>query len=486
LDQNGEIRTIQPHQITNKRDSKRAIATDANGNSIQAGDTVVEKDGERRSGTILHLYRQLVYLHSREYVQNFGVWVTRTRNVASIAAKGGRAVSIPKKKEHFCVGPATLLYIHILMIEFQVNTAIDTTKQQPYGNGNMRGGFNDRGGRGGGRGGERGGRGGRGGFFGHGRGGRDNLISQTVRIAKGPHKGYLGIVKDTTDSMARVELHTNTKTITVEKSKLVILDAHGGTIGPAAEPDTFASPSPSPYNPPPSTPKRFGDGGMTPMHYSSGSRTPAWNSGARTPNPYSMDGNKTPAWNAGARTPNPYAMEAPRTPAGAKTPAWDSGSKTPRRSGGATDGGEDDHWNAGARTPAADSRVWGKGGEDWPTPSAWRSNNDRNKVSTPGPNTAPTPYEAAPTPGAHMIPMTPAALTAPTPAAHMISAPTPGNYLPTTPAAGQMPQTPFMPTGGDYNQADDCKLLVKKPFLYAMCLNIDLPLFISSYSSIYW
>jgi hypothetical protein len=85
-----------------------------------------------------------------------------------------------------------------------------------------------------------------------------------------------------------------------------------------------------------------------------------------------------------------------------------------------------------------------------------------------------------------MIPMTPAALTAPTPAAHMISAPTPGNYLPTTPAAGQMPQTPFMPTGGDYNQADDCKLLVKKPFLYAMCLNIDLPLFISSYSSIYW
>lgn len=282
------------------------------------------------------------------------------------------------------------------------------------------------------------------------------MISQTVRIAKGPHKGYMGIVKDTTDAMARVELHTNCKIITVEKSKLVILDSRGGTIGPAAEPDSFSSPSPSPYNPPPSTPKRFGDGGMTPMHYSSGSRTPAWNSGARTPNPYSMDGSKTPAWNAGARTPNPYAtMEAPRTPAGAKTPAWDSGSKTPSRSSGA-----DDHWNAGARTPAASDSAsrWGAAkDEDWPTPNAWRSNNDRNKVSTPRPNTAPTPYEAAPTPGAHMIPMTPAALTAPTPAAHMISAPTPGNYLPTTPAAGQMPQTPFMPTGGDYNQADEGK-----------------------------
>ncbi|KAJ2958669.1 hypothetical protein NQZ79_g5826 [Umbelopsis isabellina] len=421
LDQNGEIRTIQPHQITNKRDSKRAVATDANGNSIQAGDTVIEKDGDRRQGTILHLYRQLVFLQSREYVQNFGVWVTRTRSVASVAAKGGRAV----------------------------NTAVDTTKQQPYGNGSFRGGYNDRGGGRGGRG------GGRGGFFGHGRGGRDNLISQTVRIAKGPHKGYMGIVKDTTDNMARVELHTNCRIITVEKSKLVILDARGGTIGPAAEPDNFASPSPSPYNPPPATPKRFGDGGMTPMHYSSGSRTPAWNSGARTPNPYSMDGSKTPAWNAGARTPNPYAMEAPRTPAGAKTPAWDSGSKTPRRSTGAGAGGDDDHWTATPRTPAADTgRAWGKD-EDWPTPSTWRSNNDRNKVSTPGPNSAPTPYEAAPTPGGNAIPMTPAALTAPTPAAHMMSAPTPGNYLPTTPAAGQMPQTPFMPTGGDYNQTEE-------------------------------
>jgi transcription elongation factor SPT5 len=98
LDQNGEVRTIQPHQITNKRDSKRAVATDANGNSIQAGDTVIEKDGERRSGTILHLYRQLVFLHSREYVQNFGVWVTRTRSVASVAAKGGRAVGLGKGK----------------------------------------------------------------------------------------------------------------------------------------------------------------------------------------------------------------------------------------------------------------------------------------------------------------------------------------------------------------------------------------------------
>lgn len=72
--------------------------------------------------------------------------------------------------------------------------------------------------------GDRGGRGGRGGamMMGRGRGGRDPLIDKTVTIIRGPHKGYLGIVKDASDSTARVELHTNCRIITVEKAKLAI------------------------------------------------------------------------------------------------------------------------------------------------------------------------------------------------------------------------------------------------------------------------
>lgn len=39
---------------------------------------------------------------------------------------------------------------------------------------------------------------------------RDNsIIGKSVRIGKGPLKGYYGIVKDATDSTAKVELHTN-------------------------------------------------------------------------------------------------------------------------------------------------------------------------------------------------------------------------------------------------------------------------------------
>jgi transcription elongation factor SPT5 len=51
---------------------------------------------------------------------------------------------------------------------------------------------------------------------------RDSLIGQTVVIVKGPYKGYMGIVKDTTDVTASVELHTDSRMLNVEKSKLVI------------------------------------------------------------------------------------------------------------------------------------------------------------------------------------------------------------------------------------------------------------------------
>ena len=46
------------------------------------------------------------------------------------------------------------------------------------------------------------------------------IIGHTVRIKQGPYKGYIGIVKDATDSTCRVELHTNCKTISVDRSRL--------------------------------------------------------------------------------------------------------------------------------------------------------------------------------------------------------------------------------------------------------------------------
>jgi transcription elongation factor SPT5 len=53
-----------------------------------------------------------------------------------------------------------------------------------------------------------------------GRGPRDRDIGLHIVVIKGPHKGYNGIIVDTNGTLARVELSTNNKMISIDKSKL--------------------------------------------------------------------------------------------------------------------------------------------------------------------------------------------------------------------------------------------------------------------------
>jgi len=53
-----------------------------------------------------------------------------------------------------------------------------------------------------------------------GRGPRDRDIGLTVCVIKGPHKGYVGTIKDTNGPIARVELRTGNKVITLDKTKI--------------------------------------------------------------------------------------------------------------------------------------------------------------------------------------------------------------------------------------------------------------------------
>lgn len=52
--------------------------------------------------------------------------------------------------------------------------------------------------------------------------GRDRTLGKTVTIRKGPYKGMLGIVKDATDTTARVELHSKSKVVNIDKDALAI------------------------------------------------------------------------------------------------------------------------------------------------------------------------------------------------------------------------------------------------------------------------
>lgn len=225
---------------------------------------------------------------------------------------------------------------------------------------------------------------------GRGRGGRsDPMVSKTGRIIKGQWKGYIGIIKDATETHYRVELHSINRTVTIAKDD-VSIEGTGVSRGPTFS-NAFGSRT-----------SAF-DGGKTPA-YDSGL-------GAATPNPYLAAGSRTPAWDAGSKTP---AWDA-----GSKTPAWDAGSKTPA-------------WDAGARTPGS---TWGANAR---TPGS-----DFNIPYTPGSghahlHNADTPLDHANTPAPITpYPQTPGFLATPgmpqTPGAGIPE--TPGSGIPSTPAA---------------------------------------------------
>jgi transcription elongation factor SPT5 len=174
LDQNGDTRVVIPSQVADKVSRHNAVATDRNGSEVRIGDTVKEIAGSTRTGVILHIYRAFVFLHNREQSENSGVFVCRSTNVATIVAKGGRV---------------------------NQNNGPDLSKMNPamLRNGANAGDLMPPPSR---------------------IGGRDKTIGQTVTVRQGPYKGLMGIIKDATDATARVELHTKSKTITIEKAKL--------------------------------------------------------------------------------------------------------------------------------------------------------------------------------------------------------------------------------------------------------------------------
>jgi transcription elongation factor SPT5 len=280
LDQHGSVRSIMPSQISNKIETRRhAVATDRNGSEIRKDDTVREVGGDQKQGLIVHIHRQFLFLHNREQTENSGIFVVRANNVATIAAKGGRIA--------------------------QQSSGPDLSKMNPS---MQRNGAN-------------------GGAMAPPKSfGRDKTLGQTVTIRKGPYKGLLGIVKDSTDLEVRVELHTKSKTITVSKEVLSFKDPLTGN---SIDYHTFASRGRGRGGPP-----GGGFGGAVPA------REPSW-AGSRTPaGTGNMNGGRTPAWgsNQPARTPawsaGNSAGAGGRTPrwgqdtSGGRTPAWGDGSRT--------------------------------------------------------------------------------------------------------------------------------------------------------------
>ena len=415
-----------PSQISNKIDKRRnAVATDRNGSEIRTDDTVREIGGEQKQGVILHIHRSFLFLHNREQTENSGIFVVRATNVATVAAKGGRVA------QNGSTGP-------------------DLSRMNPA---MQRNGIN-----------------GNGAMPPPKSFGRDRALGQTVTIRRGPYKGLLGIVKDTTDLEARVELHSKAKTVQVSKDILGFKDALTGN---SIDYHSFAG-------------SRSRDsGGRGGFAAATQSRVPEW-SGSRTPLVQVGQGGRTPAWGAASSTRTPAWAGAggaslgrtstwrqdPSPALSARTPAWNGdGNRTAYggldsvshfSSGGIckkTDLSQrTPAWEAGSRTSYGNSANADAVASGSKTP-AYNPDSSRTPAYAPSYNANPDPWARAhdaPTPAA----ATPAnGYSAPTPAA---TAPTPkfSGYgdAPTpagapTPYSGQ-PETPAG-WGGDDGGDDD-------------------------------
>ncbi|KAJ1553056.1 transcription elongation factor spt5 [Cladochytrium tenue] len=279
INQFGNAVKLKAQHIMRKIDTKRAITSDSNGRAVSAGDMVVISDssaGSRR-GTVLCIFRSFVFVQSREAIENGGIFVAKNSTVSLLS---GTCSNI-------------------------------SMSSSGDGAGRFTGGRRPR------------------------RGG-DPLISKTVTITGGPNKGYIGIVMDVTSNGARVELHTDNRTVNVDPAKLQV---HGSAT--SHPPSDFSSGGGG---------SAYGSGSMTPLHPTSSARTPMHPgsktpmhrgaAGGRTPNPYD-GGSRTPAWDSGSRTPAYGGGRTPAWEAGSRTPAWESGSRTP---------GRDAAWDAASGT----------------------------------------------------------------------------------------------------------------------------------------
>jgi transcription elongation factor SPT5 len=234
LDQNAQARAVMPSQISNKLEQRKfAVATDRDGSEIRLDDVVKEHGGEGRAGRIIHIHRAFLFCRSATSNEHAGVFVTRTASVATVSAKGGR------------VAPTNVP---------DLNAMNPAMTRNPQGAGSMmpppKTTF-----------------------------ARDRSIGQTVTIRKGPYKGLLGIVKETTDDNARVELHTKNKTVNVPRDALGFKDrVSGQSIDPNSRGGSGGRGGYAPRGRGGfggATPGAW-DGGRTPMAAAGVERTPAW------------------------------------------------------------------------------------------------------------------------------------------------------------------------------------------------------------------
>ena len=178
LNLNNIIKEVRPMEVKGKKVPSRGAtgAFDHMKNPLSIGDTVSVVEGiyAKKSGTIKHIHRSVLWLHSTSHLQNSGIFVVKGKSclLAGSKLKGNSNTA------------ATLL------------NASFNTDQQPGATLIRTQAFR------------------------RGKGGQDDDHGKAVKLTKGGYKGHLGRIVDSTNTHFSVELHGQLKVVNVMKSKV--------------------------------------------------------------------------------------------------------------------------------------------------------------------------------------------------------------------------------------------------------------------------
>ncbi|MBN3309999.1 SPT5H factor, partial [Amia calva] len=454
LNMHGKVLTVRHQAVNRRKDNRFAVALDSEQNNIHVKDIVKVIDGPHsgREGEIRHLFRGFAFLHCKKLVENGGMFVCKTRHLVLAGGSkprdvtnftvGGFAPMSPRisspmhpggggggRRDNDLIGQTVRIsqgpYKDETKIElFGINSTRrvwrrrndpkNTIPTVKHGGGNIMlwGCFSAKG------------------------TGQLHRIKGTMDGAMYRQiLGYIGVVKDATESTARVELHSTCQTISVDRQRLTTVGArrHGGMTSTH---------------------------GRTPMY---GSQTPMYGTGSRTP----MYGSQTPLHDAGNRTPH-YGSQTPLHD-GSRTPgqsgAWDPNNpNTPSRADEEYEFGYDDEPSPSPQGYGGTPNPQTPGYPEVPSPQV----NPQYNPQTPGtpamyntdqysPYAAPSPqgsYQPSPSPQSyHQVAPSPVGYQNTHSPASYHPTPSPMAYQasPSPSPVGYSPMTPGAPSPGGYN-----------------------------------
>uniref|UniRef100_A0A673YKD4 Transcription elongation factor SPT5 n=1 Tax=Salmo trutta TaxID=8032 RepID=A0A673YKD4_SALTR len=391
LNMHGKVLTVRHQAVNRRKDNRFAVALDSEQNNIHVKDIVKVIDGPHsgREGEIRHIFRGFAFLHCKKLVENGGMFVCKTRHV--VLAGGSK----PRDVTNFTVGG-------FAPMSPRISSPMHPDAVAPW--------------------------------------------ELNFQLPSYSHwgifwlncchyfPGYIGVVKDATESTARVELHSTCQTISVDRQRLTTMGAkrHGGMTSTH---------------------------GRTPMY---GSQTPMYGTGSRTP----MYGSQTPLHD-GSRTPH-YGSQTPLHD-GSRTPgqsgAWDPNNpNTPSRADDDYEFGYDDEPSPSPQGYGGTPNPQTPGYPEVPSPQV----NPQYNPQTPGtpamynteqysPYAAPSPqgsYQPSPSPQSyHQVAPSPVGYQNTHSPASYHPTPSPMAYQasPSPSPVGYSPMTPGAPSPGGYN-----------------------------------